>query len=228
MAVAAAAATAGAALAAVTAYPAAAATGSPVNVAYNGKCLDADLNTINANGTKVQLWDCNSTPQQTWSGLPASAFRTPCAAYSNGEVWQTSTTAGRVREQPCLQYDQAIVWGVVHLQVDFPASCSVTVGFPPDVGLGCPWSYLTKVHHLSFNSLQVGGDVQASDGHSASFRCHYAGSSVWGTYTIPCYIGPLPRTASSFVVSIHDTGGDVTDDNAGPRLLAPGSFTFMP
>jgi predicted RNA-binding protein len=25
---------------------------------YNGRCLDADLNTIGGNGTKVQLWDC--------------------------------------------------------------------------------------------------------------------------------------------------------------------------
>ncbi|WP_067464404.1 RICIN domain-containing protein [Actinomadura macra] len=26
--------------------------------AYNGRCLDADLNQIGHNGTKVQLWDC--------------------------------------------------------------------------------------------------------------------------------------------------------------------------
>jgi predicted RNA-binding protein len=26
--------------------------------AYNNRCLDADLNTIGGNGTKVQLWDC--------------------------------------------------------------------------------------------------------------------------------------------------------------------------
>ena len=34
----------------------------------NGKsttmCLDADLNTIGSNGTKVQLWDCNGQSQQ--------------------------------------------------------------------------------------------------------------------------------------------------------------------
>ena len=33
---------------------------------YSGRCLDADLNTINANGTKVQLWDCNGSAQQIW------------------------------------------------------------------------------------------------------------------------------------------------------------------
>ncbi|GAB7188471.1 hypothetical protein ATKI12_8302 [Kitasatospora sp. Ki12] len=34
---------------------------------YNGKCLDADLNTIGANGTKVQLWDCNGWTNQNWT-----------------------------------------------------------------------------------------------------------------------------------------------------------------
>ncbi|POX47688.1 RICIN domain-containing protein [Streptomyces sp. Ru72] len=35
---------------------------------YNGKCLDADLNTIGSNGTKVQLWDCLSIDygNQAW------------------------------------------------------------------------------------------------------------------------------------------------------------------
>jgi hypothetical protein len=32
-----------------------------------GRCWDADVNTINANGTKMQLWDCNETaPQQAF------------------------------------------------------------------------------------------------------------------------------------------------------------------
>ncbi|ONI76321.1 hypothetical protein ALI144C_37325 [Actinosynnema sp. ALI-1.44] len=34
--------------------------------AHSGRCLDADLNTITANGTKVQLWDCNGQNQQRW------------------------------------------------------------------------------------------------------------------------------------------------------------------
>lgn len=33
----------------------------------NGRCLDADLNTIANNGAKVQLWDCNGLPQQQWT-----------------------------------------------------------------------------------------------------------------------------------------------------------------
>ncbi|MER6462426.1 RICIN domain-containing protein [Streptomyces sp. NPDC001288] len=42
----------------------------PANVflrsSFNGHCLDADLNTIGRNGTKVQLWKCNNQPQQGW------------------------------------------------------------------------------------------------------------------------------------------------------------------
>ena len=33
----------------------------------SGRCVDADLNTIGRNGTKVQLWDCNGQLQQRWS-----------------------------------------------------------------------------------------------------------------------------------------------------------------
>jgi Ricin-type beta-trefoil lectin domain-like len=39
--------------------------GTIVNV-QSGKCLDADLSTINANGTKVQLWDCWGGKNQQW------------------------------------------------------------------------------------------------------------------------------------------------------------------
>ncbi|WP_405019996.1 RICIN domain-containing protein [Kitasatospora sp. NBC_00070] len=38
---------------------------------HGGRCLDADLNTINGNGTKVQLWDCNGWSNQTWIWTPA-------------------------------------------------------------------------------------------------------------------------------------------------------------
>ncbi|MFF4132254.1 RICIN domain-containing protein [Streptomyces mirabilis] len=34
--------------------------------AKSGRCVDADLNTIGTNGTKVQLWDCNHSAQQNW------------------------------------------------------------------------------------------------------------------------------------------------------------------
>jgi len=32
-----------------------------------GRCLDADLGTINFNANKVQTWDCTGAPNQSWS-----------------------------------------------------------------------------------------------------------------------------------------------------------------
>ncbi len=32
----------------------------------SGRCLDADLGTINQNGTKVQVWDCGTGTNQEW------------------------------------------------------------------------------------------------------------------------------------------------------------------
>ncbi|MER5424543.1 RICIN domain-containing protein [Streptosporangium roseum] len=43
-----------------------AATG-PIRTHHNWRCLDADLNTIGPNGTKVQLWNCNGWSNQKWS-----------------------------------------------------------------------------------------------------------------------------------------------------------------
>jgi hypothetical protein len=33
---------------------------------HDGRCLDADVITMGANGTKVQMWACNYDPQQRW------------------------------------------------------------------------------------------------------------------------------------------------------------------
>jgi streptogrisin D len=38
----------------------------PIKISYNGKCLDADANALNRNGTRIQLWDCNNTMQQNF------------------------------------------------------------------------------------------------------------------------------------------------------------------
>jgi hypothetical protein len=34
--------------------------------AQSNRCLDAEASTINQNGTKIQLWDCQFTPNQQW------------------------------------------------------------------------------------------------------------------------------------------------------------------
>lgn len=59
----------------VTAAPASAALNAPVNGGYyylenldagTSGCLDANLNTLPANVTRVQTWQCNGWANQTW------------------------------------------------------------------------------------------------------------------------------------------------------------------
>jgi len=55
------------------AQPAAAVPGGvKLHVAYNQKCLEADLGHIHENGDRVQLWDCYNDPgNQQWSLEPS-------------------------------------------------------------------------------------------------------------------------------------------------------------
>ena len=39
----------------------------PFRLSYNGKCLDADARHLGVNGTRLQLWTCNGTPQQRFA-----------------------------------------------------------------------------------------------------------------------------------------------------------------
>src|SRR3954447_6620186 len=50
--------------------------------AYNGRCLDADLNTMWRNGTVMQLWDCNQEYQQSWYfNTPTTSLFLPYSGY---------------------------------------------------------------------------------------------------------------------------------------------------
>jgi hypothetical protein len=48
---------------------------------YN-QCLDADLNTIGGNGTRVQMWTCNGQRQQMWLIHDVDGYRVFQNAYS--------------------------------------------------------------------------------------------------------------------------------------------------
>lgn len=50
------------------------ATGTVVSAVNSGKCVDANGNS-SANGTAVQLWDCNSTNAQSWTRQPDGTVR---------------------------------------------------------------------------------------------------------------------------------------------------------
>src|SRR6478672_2138341 len=48
----------------------------------NGKCLDADSGGWTANGGRVQVWDCNQNPNQTWHfDSTTSTFKSDSGLY---------------------------------------------------------------------------------------------------------------------------------------------------
>lgn len=61
----------------------------PIKISYNGKCLDADANALNRNGTRIQLWDCNNTMQQNFVFTNDGSIR---SATNQPTVW-TPTSA---------------------------------------------------------------------------------------------------------------------------------------
>ncbi|MFC1435730.1 ricin-type beta-trefoil lectin domain protein [Streptacidiphilus sp. N1-3] len=47
---------------------------APVQSGISGKCLDVNTGS-SANGTKVQIWDCNNTPAQAWTAHSDGTLR---------------------------------------------------------------------------------------------------------------------------------------------------------
>jgi hypothetical protein len=93
------------AAAAAIAAPAASAYEATITSGYNGKCLDADLNTIAANGTKVQLWHCNGSLQQEWYvDQNANGLATIRSAYS-GRCVDAAVTAPPTNGTPAALWD---------------------------------------------------------------------------------------------------------------------------
>jgi hypothetical protein len=77
--------------------------------AGTNKCLDVSganaVGVPNANGAKVQVWDCNGTPAQVWSrdesgglrprGIPGSCLDVPGGNFVQGaflQVWGCNET----------------------------------------------------------------------------------------------------------------------------------------
>lgn len=212
-----------------TSNAAAASYGAAIRSAKSGRCLDADLNTIGGNGTTVQLWDCNSQPQQQWPGAAGMPLSSSCASYSNAEVWQTSTTWGRVRERPCVYYNPAVVFAEADFQIDWPSSCALSVGFPPTASLSCPVSIYYKGNALRFNSAQIQVGLGSNPFGRGDAGCSHGAfvANNGSTYTLACSGQMQPRrTGVGYTVFLHDIGGDVANDGDGMKLLQPGQFTF--
>lgn len=157
---------------------------------------------------------------------PAAAA-TICSAYTNGEVWQTSTRWGRVRERVCLEYTSTQVRGRVYMQVDYPQSCSLTVGLPPSGGISCPGSTQTKAANLDLHGNKISVGIKRGSA-TKYYTCTWGSWSAGGhvTMTRSCYTPYLSDAYSSYRVYARDVMGDVKSDGDGWKVLAPVSWTF--
>jgi hypothetical protein len=84
------------------------ASGAPLhlqNARFPGMCLDADA-TNGGNGTQLQLWQCNGSPQQTWYFRGGPPY--PGWSYQNGMNWPN----GR-----CLDADVNAGWDGTKVQL---------------------------------------------------------------------------------------------------------------
>ncbi len=86
---------------------------------WGNRCLDADLGTINSNGTRVQLWDCNGWNNQrwyfiqsAWSGwfLLKSYYNNRCLDADLGTINSNGT---RVQLWDCIPGSTNQVWQVI-------------------------------------------------------------------------------------------------------------------
>lgn len=159
---------------------------------------------------------------------PAAAVTTICSAYTNGEVWMTSTRWGRVRERVCLEYTSTSVRGKVSMQVDYPlSSCSLTVGLPPSGSISCPVTR-PRVENLDFDGTKIRVGFKRGNGTIWWGWCE-AGSWSAGwldTMTRSCHTPYFADRYRSYRVYASDVMGDVRDDGAGWKVLAPVSRRF--
>ena len=79
-----------------SALPARASSSTFIWKSAAGQCVDADLNTIGANGTRVQLWTCNGSLQQRWTitGSATAQFHTIVSQYSHRCFDADTNTSG--------------------------------------------------------------------------------------------------------------------------------------
>ncbi|GAA4605502.1 putative heme/steroid binding protein [Actinoplanes octamycinicus] len=119
-----------------------------VHVGFNNKCLDADVNTIWTNGTKVQLWDCNGSPQQLWwreGNTIHVGYNGKCLDADFNNIWNNGTKVQLWDCNGSQQQQWISVNGALH--VGFNNKCL-------DADFNAIWSNGTKVQLWDCNGSQ--------------------------------------------------------------------------
>jgi hypothetical protein len=177
-----------------------------------------------------------------------------CVDYSQGVLWQTSTSWARVRYQPCLQEssDGSTVKPIIRVQFDWPAKngCSLSVGFPPSAGVSCPLAILAKPGHtITFQAytshnfqpvdFEIPLEITRPNGQTYSGWCYYhpkdtsTNTSTYnifqngGRSTLTCNGPTFKRLIGTYTVGSLGPRGDVENDGADARILTAGQMQFV-
>lgn len=143
--------------------------------------------------------------------------------YSEGEIWQTSATWGRVRHRPGFEWtlsEPHRVRAVAQVQVDWPTECTIGQGLT--IG-GCTPKLLTKVARLDFHELTIllrWSGPKGSDDYTCQFEDTGTGPESTETWTCNGQWMPL-RDYVKYRASTPDLTADVKDDGEGQKYLPP-------
>jgi len=183
-------------------------------------------------------------------GIALGAGQDNCVDYSQGQVWQTSTSWVRARYRFCLleSGDGATVQPIVQVQFDWPTACSLSVGFPPSASVDCPLSTLDKQNLVIFQAytniantpvtFQIPLAISQPNGLTYRGWCNYPPTNATKNTreysfatkdrpTITCH-GPLfDRLPGIYTVSTPGPRGDVKYDGSPARIMNGGSVQYI-
>lgn len=160
-----------------------------------------------------------------------SNTQTACTQYTDGQIWQTSTQWGRVRQRLCIEYTNTDVRAHVQLQTDWPSDCELSVGIPPTAGIGCPVGRLTKLGKLTYKKVEMPISWQHNGDPVQSTTCEFTDVTAFdmSDTTLTCDGAWMPIAKGDHnQVWADGLAADVKDDGDGLKLLPSEThgFTF--
>lgn len=161
--------------------------------------------------------------------------QTKMQEYSEGEIWTTSGTWGRVRHRVGFEWSLSEpyqVRAVAQFQVDWPTGCTVGAGLDGPTLEGCNAKLVTKRPRLEFHSIEIPMSWTGPNG-SGNFTCRFADTGTEPddfseTWTCNGSWMPLDNDFR-YTVSTDTLNADVDNDGEGLLDLPPLSrgLTFV-
>lgn len=177
-----------------------------------------------------------------------AAGQANCTDYSEGQIWQTSTTWVRMRYRICLgeSSDGRLVQPHVQVRGDWPIDCSLSAGFPIGVSLSCPLSRLGKRNRVTFHTyttvngrpavFRIPYSITRPNGRTRTGWCSFQPRNVRENTTtwtglesrnsFRCNGRVYKRLVGTYTVRALGVRGDVNDDGDGALIMPAGAMEF--